>query len=69
MIGTGFGTFGSAASLMITPDIYSKYNLSSDFYSDNEYIKVVVEAGIVGTIAFGLFILSLLYEFFKSAHL
>lgn len=68
MIGTGFGTFGSAASLMITPDIYSKYNLSSDFYSDNEYIKVVVETGIVGTIVFGLFILSLLYEFFKSKY-
>lgn len=66
MIGTGFGTFGSAASKMITPDIYSKYNLSSNFYSDNEYIKVVVETGIIGTIIFGLFILSLFYEFFKT---
>lgn len=66
LIGTGFGTFGSAASKMITPDIYSKYNLSSNFYSDNEYIKVVVETGIIGTIIFGLFILSLFYEFFKT---
>lgn len=66
MIGTGFGTFGSAASRMITPDIYSKYDLNTSFYSDNEYIKVVVETGIIGTIIFGLFILSLFYEFFKT---
>lgn len=66
MIGTGFGTFGSAASRMITPDIYSKYDLNTSFYSDNEYIKVVVETGIIGTIIFGLFILSLLYDFFKT---
>lgn len=66
MIGTGFGTFGSAASRMITPDIYSKYNINASFYSDNEYIKIVVETGIIGTIIFGLFILSLLYEFSKS---
>lgn len=66
MIGTGFGTFGSAASRMITPDIYSKYDLNTSFYSDNEYIKVVVETGIIGTIIFGLFVLSLLYDFFKT---
>lgn len=66
IIGTGFGTFGSAASRMITPDIYSKYGLNTSFYSDNEYIKVVVETGIIGTIIFGLFILSLLYDFFKT---
>lgn len=66
IIGTGFGTFGSAASRMITPDIYSKYDLNTSFYSDNEYIKVVVETGIIGTIIFGLFILSLLYDFFKT---
>ena len=66
IIGTGFGTFGSAASRMITPDIYSDYDLNTSFYSDNEYIKVVVEAGIIGTLIFGLFILSLLYDFFKT---
>lgn len=66
IIGTGFGTFGSAASRMITPDIYSKYDLNTSFYSDNEYIKIIVETGIIGTIIFGLFILSLLYEFFKA---
>lgn len=66
IIGTGFGTFGSAASRMITPDIYSKYDLNTSFYSDNEYIKVVVETGIIGTIIFALFILSLLYKFFKT---
>ena len=66
IIGTGFGTFGSAASRMVTPDIYSKYDLNTSFYSDNEYIKVVVETGVVGTIIFGLFILSLLYEFLKT---
>lgn len=66
IIGTGFGTFGSAASRMITPDIYSKYDLNTSFYSDNEYIKVMVESGIIGTVIFAFFILSLLYEFFKT---
>ncbi len=66
LLGTGFGTYGSAASRMVTPDLYEKYNLNPGFYSDNEYIKVVVETGIIGTIIFGMFILSLFYEFFKT---
>jgi len=48
IFGTGFGTFGSAGSRMVTPEIYEKYNLPKDLYSDNEYIKVLVETGIVG---------------------
>lgn len=61
ILGTGFGTYGSAASKMITPKIYEKYNLYEGFYSDNDYIKIFVETGILGTFLYGAFILSLLY--------
>jgi len=66
ILGTGFGTYGSAASRMVTPSIYEKYNLPEGFYSDNEYIKVIVETGVCGTIMFAIFILSILYKFIKS---
>lgn len=61
IIGTGFGTYGSAGSMMVTPKLYEKYNLIEDFYSDNEYIKVIVESGIIGTIVFAAFCISLIY--------
>lgn len=50
ILGTGFGTFGSAASLNWNPPIYEKYNLTYGFYSDNEYVKVFVETGTLGVI-------------------
>ncbi len=63
IIGTGFGTFGSAASRMVTPKLYEKYDLYEGFYSDNDYIKIFVETGILGTIFFIAFVLTLLYSF------
>ena len=48
ILGTGFGTYGSAASLNWNPPIYEKYNLTYGFYSDNEYIKELVETGVLG---------------------
>lgn len=64
--GTGFGTFGSAASKMVTPDLYADYDIEPGFYSDNEYIKIVVETGIIGTVLYSLFIISLLVSFINN---
>ncbi len=66
LLGSGFGTFGSAASLNWTPKIYEKYDISKGFYSDNEYIKVVAETGAIGTLLFGGFLLYILYRYRKD---
>lgn len=60
ILGTGFGTYGDAASLIITPKQYGKYGIIEGFYADNEYIKVLVETGIVGTLVYVLFLFSII---------
>ncbi|WP_017413571.1 O-antigen ligase family protein [Clostridium tunisiense] len=60
ILGTGFGTYGDAASLIISPEQYGKYEIAEGFYADNEYIKVLVETGIVGTLVYILFLLSII---------
>lgn len=62
IFGTGFGTYGSAGSQMITPALYEEYGLYENLYSDNEYIKVFVETGLLGTLIYIAFIL-LLFKF------
>lgn len=66
--GTGFGTFGSSGSLMVIPKIYEKYNLYEGFYADNEYIKVIVETGLVGFIFYILFIFQLFKNYGKKIY-
>ncbi len=63
ILGTGFGTYGSAASMNWEPPLYEKYELPYGFYADNEYIKDLVETGIIGCIIFGAFLLSILYDY------
>lgn len=64
IFGTGFGTFGSGASLNwsngVGPETYVKYEIPFPFYSDNEYIKVLVENGIVGALLFIAFLIFIL---------
>lgn len=67
ILGTGFGTYGSAASMNWKPPIYKQYDLKYGFYADNEYIKDLVETGIVGIILFGTFLISILYAFRKQS--
>ena len=57
VLGTGFGTFGSSASLTWVPDIYYDYDMLEGFYADNQFACVLVETGAVG---FGLFLAFLL---------
>lgn len=69
MIGTGFATFGDSAALVYSSPIYEKYGLKGiydymgrDFYSDNQYIQVIAQTGVIGTIVFAVFLLHMLYS-------
>lgn len=69
IIGTGFGTFGDSAALVYSSPIYDDYGLKGiydymgkDFYSDNQYIQIIVQTGILGTLLFALFLLNILYR-------
>lgn len=68
VFGTGFGTYGSAGSRMVTPELYKEYDLNPSLYADNEYIKVIVETGIFGILMYAIFILSLFKSCFKNAY-
>ncbi len=66
LIGTGFGSYGSSASFFTTSKIYEHYDIREDFYADNDYIKVLVETGLIGFIIYILFCLLLILENKKS---
>lgn len=60
IIGTGFGSYGSSASLNTESKIYDNYKIIENFYTDNDYIKVLVETGLIGFIIYVLICLNLL---------
>lgn len=60
IIGYGFGTFGGSATQTYSSPIYEKYDISWDFYSDNQYIQIIAETGIIGTILLAVFVIYLL---------
>lgn len=68
IVGTGFGTYGSAGSRMVGSELYAKYGMREGLYSDNEYIKVIVETGILGVLMYAIFVLSLLKFCFESKY-
>lgn len=51
IIGTGFGTFGGAATLAYSSPIYENYGIETNFYSDNQYILILAETGVLGMLA------------------
>lgn len=68
LLGSGFGTYGDAASLILGSPIYEKYNVIKNFYTDNEYIKILTETGILGTLSYILFLLALIYEVLEDGN-
>lgn len=68
IFGTGLATYGTAGSSVVTPKLYKEYNLADDFYSDNQYIAIIVESGLIGTILFLMFIIGMLYEYKRSIY-
>ncbi|OZM56650.1 O-antigen polymerase [Lottiidibacillus patelloidae] len=65
IIGTGFSTFGDSASLRRVSPMYEEYNIGYQFYSDNQYIQVIVQTGLLGVIAFAVFLLHMLFIYWK----
>jgi len=66
VIGTGFGTYGDSATLSYGSPVYEDYEISLRFYSDNQYIQIIVQTGTLGVILFALFLLSMLYYLIKN---
>lgn len=63
LTGTGFGTYGSAGSMMKESKLVAKYDLVDDLYSDNEYIVILVETGIVGSLLFIAFVAAIFWKY------
>lgn len=54
--GSGFGTFGSAASLTWYPTLYMEYSIKTNFYADNQYTCIMAETGFAGLALFLAFL-------------
>ncbi|MEI5907586.1 O-antigen ligase family protein [Bacillus spongiae] len=65
VIGTGFATYGDSATLAYGSPIYDQYDLpqESGMYTDNQYIQLLVQTGIIGSLFFVVFILLLFQQF------
>ncbi|WP_318618240.1 O-antigen ligase family protein [Sporosarcina sp. YIM B06819] len=70
--GTGFGSYGGSATLSYGSPIYKFYGIRSDiyggryFYSDNQYIQVIAETGVIGVALFAAFLLTMFGMFWKE---
>lgn len=60
ILGYGFATFGGAATQTYSSPIYKDYGIAWNFYSDNQYIQILAETGVVGTALIILFVLCLI---------
>jgi putative inorganic carbon (hco3(-)) transporter len=60
VIGSGFGTFGGAATLAYSSPIYEDYDIGFNFYSDNQYILTLAETGVAGVLVLSVFVFSLI---------
>lgn len=69
--GSGFGTFGGAATISYGSPIYDDYGIDlsiyfeNKIYSDNQYIQIIAETGTLGVIIFAVYLLSMLSLFWK----
>lgn len=66
IIGTGFGTFGDSAAVANSSPIYKQYGITYNIYSDNQYIQIIAQTGIVGVLLFGSFLIGLALFLWKS---
>ena len=66
IMGTGFSTFGDSASLSRISHISAEYEINRQFYSDNQYIQIIVQTGVLGVLSFAVFLLGMLYALLKT---
>ncbi|MFC4618529.1 O-antigen ligase family protein [Camelliibacillus cellulosilyticus] len=60
--GTGFATYGDSAAHAYGSSVYTSYHLPKNMYADNQYIEILVETGIGGTLLFSVYLLALLVK-------
>jgi putative inorganic carbon (hco3(-)) transporter len=56
IMGYGFATFGGSTTQTYSSPIYKEYDIAWNFYSDNQYIQILAETGIIGVALVALFI-------------
>ncbi len=66
ILGTGFATYGDSASKSYDSPIYSDYDIAINIYSDNQYIQIITQTGILGVLSFAVFLLSMLVFVWKK---
>lgn len=59
VIGTGFATYGDSAAKGYSSPIYEDYGIEYNIYSDNQYIQIIVQTGIIGVALFAVFLLGM----------
>lgn len=70
--GSGFGTFGGAATIAYGSPLYENYGIDlsiyfeNKIYSDNQYIQIITETGAIGVVLFAGFLLGMLGLFWKT---
>ncbi|WP_339194218.1 O-antigen ligase family protein [Aeribacillus sp. FSL W8-0870] len=66
LIGTGFGTYGDSASWAFGSPILKAYGIQNPIYSDNQYIQILVQSGVVGALFFFLFFVMVIITIIRS---
>ena len=66
LFGSGYGTYGSSASLTWEVPHYKDLGLYNGFYADNQYACVVAETGFAGLLVFMAFLLTTLWQYRKN---
>lgn len=72
LVGTGFATFGGAGAIAYGSPIYKDYGIDlsiyykNKIYTDNQYIHILTETGLIGFTLFSVFLLALVAPLLKT---
>ncbi|UOR11651.1 O-antigen ligase family protein [Halobacillus amylolyticus] len=65
VIGSGFATFGDAATQSYPSPIYDEYGIPNNLYADNQYILLLTETGVIGILLSLTFVILLAIKCWK----
>jgi O-antigen ligase len=69
ILGTGAGTYGGQLALQYTSPIYLEgiqNGYTALYFTDNQFLEILVQSGLIGFSAFCLFLIAALVELFHS---